>query len=318
MRDKLKGKRIMVWTFMGNARMYEALRDYGDRIDTIGLFTFKVDKTGTITESGVSISSMMPYINKWPHIRWLLTVANDGANSIFKALRDNTGGAQDMFCSELIRIMKKYPWCNGVDIDLEKGDDYGITSCAGGKWDDTGVFRVLHNPAYKGAMVLQKTYLDSRRVRHKNEGQKDQWYIADNHPAIVPPEQWDAVQEILLARSEQLAPRPPQKPSQPRSSRNQYPLTNKLFCPLCGQKLHHKWSNQGKNEYWACSTNVKQGTKACKGIWLPAEEANAWGDISEPTTAICYEDEYGMRHFTAYPKAEYELSDECPYQRKEK
>lgn len=31
MRDKLKGKRIMVWTFMGNSRMYQALRDYGDR-----------------------------------------------------------------------------------------------------------------------------------------------------------------------------------------------------------------------------------------------------------------------------------------------
>ena len=27
----------MVWTFMGNSRMYEVLRDYGDRIDTIGL-----------------------------------------------------------------------------------------------------------------------------------------------------------------------------------------------------------------------------------------------------------------------------------------
>ena len=124
MRDKLKGKRIMVWTFMGNARMYEALRDYGDRIDTIGLFSFKVDKTGTITESGVAISNMLTYINKWPHIHWLLTVANDGANSIFKALRDNTDGAQDKFCSELVRIMEKYPWCSGVDIDLEKGDDY--------------------------------------------------------------------------------------------------------------------------------------------------------------------------------------------------
>lgn len=124
MRDKLKGKRIMFWTFMGNARMYEALRDYGDRIDTIGLFSFKVDKTGTITESGVAISNMLTYINKWPHIRWLLTVANDGANSIFKALRDNTDGAQDKFCSELVRIMEKYPWCSGVDIDLEKGDDY--------------------------------------------------------------------------------------------------------------------------------------------------------------------------------------------------
>lgn len=124
MRDKLKGKRIMVWTFMGNSRMYEALRDYGDRIDTIGLFSFKVDATGTITESGVPISNMLTYINKWPHIRWLLTVANDGANSIFKAIRDNTDGAQDNFCSELVRIMEKYPWCSGVDIDLEKGDDY--------------------------------------------------------------------------------------------------------------------------------------------------------------------------------------------------
>ena len=66
MRDKLKGKHIMVWTFMGNARMYEALRDYGDCIDTIGLFSFKVDKTGTITESGVAISNMLTYINKWP------------------------------------------------------------------------------------------------------------------------------------------------------------------------------------------------------------------------------------------------------------
>lgn len=193
----------------------------------------------------------------------------------------------------------------------------GITSCAGGKWDDTGVFRVLHNPSYKGALVLQKTYLDSKRIRHRNEGQKDQWYIADNHPAIVSPRKWDEVQEILLARSEQLVPKPAQKPTQPRSSRTQYPLTNKLFCPLCGQKLIHKWSNRGKQEYWACKTNIKVGAKACKGIWLPAEIANAWGEITEPTTVIRYEDEYGMRHFTAYPKSEYELSDECPYQRKE-
>lgn len=64
MRDKLKGKRIMVWTFMGNSRMYEVLRDYGDRIDTIGLFSFKVDATGTITESGVAISNMLTYIDK--------------------------------------------------------------------------------------------------------------------------------------------------------------------------------------------------------------------------------------------------------------
>ena len=62
---------------------------------------------------------------------------------------------------------------------------------------------------------------------------------------------------------------------------------------------------------------MKKGANACKGIWLPAAIANGWGEITEPTTVIGYKDEYGMQQFTAYPKAEYELSDECPYQRKE-
>ena len=137
--DTLKGKQIMVWTFMGNARMYEALRDYGDRISQIGLFSFKVRATGEIYESGVAISNMLTYINKWPHIKWLLTVANDGSNSIFKALRDNTDGAQDMFLSELVRIMEKYPWCDGIDIDLEKGDGYSTHEAS------TSMFRNIYN-----------------------------------------------------------------------------------------------------------------------------------------------------------------------------
>ena len=137
--DTLKGKQIMVWTFMGNARMYEALRDYGDRISQIGLFSFKVRATGEIYETGVAISDMLTYINKWPHIKWLLTVANDGSNSIFKSLRDNTDGAQDMFLSELVRIMEKYPWCDGVDIDLEKGDGYSTHEAS------TAMFRNIYN-----------------------------------------------------------------------------------------------------------------------------------------------------------------------------
>ena len=66
MRDYLEGKRCMVWSFMGNTRMYQALRDYGDRLDTVGIFTFEVDATGTISETGTSISTMLTYINKWP------------------------------------------------------------------------------------------------------------------------------------------------------------------------------------------------------------------------------------------------------------
>lgn len=52
-RDYLKHRGCMVWTFMGNTRMYNALRDYGDRISQIGLFSFKVRVTGEKFETKV-------------------------------------------------------------------------------------------------------------------------------------------------------------------------------------------------------------------------------------------------------------------------
>jgi spore germination protein YaaH len=119
--------------------MYTALKKYGDRLSQVGLFCFKADATGTITESGVSISSMLTYINQWPHIKWLLTVRNDGASSVFTALRENTDGAQDKFLTELVRIMQKYPWCDGVDIDLEKGSDYSTAE------KSTVMFKNIYN-----------------------------------------------------------------------------------------------------------------------------------------------------------------------------
>lgn len=193
-------------------------------------------------------------------------------------------------------------WPSKIKQYLNKN---GVPGCAGGDWDDTAVFRVLHNVSYKGDLILQKTYRDSRRKQRKNEGQVDQWYIAENHQPIVPPKQWDKVQEILRKRSEHLQKPAPPKPDKPRSSRNTYPLSNLIYCPICGEKLIHKWG-KGKNEYWACKTNLKVSKDACKGIWLPAEVANDWGEISEPIVAVQYEDEYGMRRFTAYPKDEYD------------
>jgi len=149
-RDYLKGKRCMVWSFMGNTRMYQALRDYGDRLDTVGIFTFEVDITGTITETGTSISNMLTYINKWTHIKWLLTIMNHGTASIFTALRNNTDGAKTKFLSEIVRIMQKYPWCAGVDIDLERGGEYENRDTA------NTLFRDIYNTvkSYNSSMLV--------------------------------------------------------------------------------------------------------------------------------------------------------------------
>jgi hypothetical protein len=122
--EYLKGKKCMVWSFMGNSRMFQALNNYGDRFESVGIFTFEVDATGTISETGTAVSGILPYVQKWPKVRWFLTVFNNGTASIFTALRNNTSGARDNFLTEIVRIMNKYPWCAGVDIDLERGCGY--------------------------------------------------------------------------------------------------------------------------------------------------------------------------------------------------
>ena len=137
--DYLKGRKCMVWTFMGNSRMYQALAAYGDRLSQVGLFSFKVSRTGVITESGVAISNMLTYINRWPHIKWLLTISNDGTNSIFLLSGITPTALKIPSFRRSSRIMEKYPWCDGIDIDLEKGDGYFTYAAS------TAMFRNIYN-----------------------------------------------------------------------------------------------------------------------------------------------------------------------------
>jgi len=197
----------------------------------------------------------------------------------------------------------------------EKLNSDGIPSPKGSKWTDSQIARVLRNVMYKGDIILQKTYKDSHRISKPNKGEADQWYITDDHPAIIDPAQWERVQTVRAERREQLDTPLPPAPEQRRSSRNQYPLTNMLYCPYCGEKLIHKWS-KGSREYWACKTNLKVSASACKGVWLPAHIADAWG-ITEPVTVVPGKDEHGMSYFTAYPKEEYDTSEDCPYRKED-
>ncbi|MDD3194119.1 MAG: recombinase family protein [Oscillospiraceae bacterium] len=213
---------------------------------------------------------------------------------------------------QIFNLAEQGVWPSKIKAQLNME---GTPSPGGKCWNDTGIARVLRNVMYKGDIILQKTCKDRLRRSRPNHGQADQWYIADNHPFIVPPDQWERVQAVLADRRKQLDTPLPPAPIERCSCKTQYPLTNMLYCPYCGEKLIHKWSN-GTREYWACKTNLKVSSKACKGVWLPAAVAGSWG-VTEPVTVVPYKDEHGMNHFTAYPKAEYDASADCPYRKDE-
>ena len=90
-------------------------------------------------------------------------------------------------------------------------------------WQKSTVINILKNEKYKGDALLQKTYTtDFLTKKHKkNNGEIQQYYVSENHEAIIPPEIWDLVQEEFVRRS--------------RNKRGCCFLSNMVRCGVCGQ-----------------------------------------------------------------------------------
>lgn len=70
------------------------------------------------------------------------------------------------------------------------------------RWTSTTINQLLTTEKNKGDLILQKTfvpdYLEKRS--YDNTGQLDQYYVKNDHEAIVLPDEWDAVQMELERR----------------------------------------------------------------------------------------------------------------------
>lgn len=220
----------------------------------------------------------------------------------------------DEEAAKVIRLIfdlaEKGIWPSKIKAYLNKNN---IPTPKGYAWADGSVDRILNYRDYTGDRILQKTYLDNYRVRHKNKGEAKQWIIKNNHPAIISVEQFDRVHAVIEERRRQLNNKEPINTDVPYS-RSTYPLSKMMHCPYCGKYLIHRWENGRRREVWVCRTTQKVGTSACKGIRLPNSVAAEWGEIDEPITVVEYFDDYGMHRFQAYLKREYEASEECLYE----
>ncbi len=71
------------------------------------------------------------------------------------------------------------------------------------KWSQSTVRSILTNEKYKGDALLQKSYtVDFLTKKVKaNEGEVPQYYVENNHPAIIEPELFDLVQSEIQRRN---------------------------------------------------------------------------------------------------------------------
>ena len=79
----------------------------------------------------------------------------------------------------------------------------GVPTPAGKEnWQACVARSILTNEKYKGHALLQKTFCADflTKEKVKNTGQVQQYYVENSHPAIIDPDEWDAVQAEIERR----------------------------------------------------------------------------------------------------------------------
>lgn len=123
------------------------------------------------------------------------------------------------------------------------------------KWYASTVKDILSNEKYKGDALLQKTItIDFLTKKTKvNEGEAPQYYVKNNHEAIIDPEIFDQVQIELKRR----------KSGQNRHS-SVHTFSSKIKCGQCGGWYGSKvWHSNSKYRkiVWRCNHKYVGGKK---------------------------------------------------------
>ena len=132
------------------------------------------------------------------------------------------------------------------------------------KWNAGTVKRMLSNEKYKGDALLQKSYtVDFLSKKKKdNEGEIPQYYVENNHEAIIEPAVFDMVQRELERR----------QPGRNRHS-GVHIFSGKIKCGECGSWYGSKvWHSNSKYRrmVWQCNHKFNKDEK-CKTPHLDEE-----------------------------------------------
>ncbi|KKX54438.1 recombinase family protein [Brevibacillus borstelensis] len=129
-------------------------------------------------------------------------------------------------------------------------NDHGVKTKRGKMWDQVNVKRLINNETVAGIMIYNKRKNKNGKIVLRDQSE---WLIKeDNHPAIITPERFEKVRDIMKSRS--LANK--------HAESETYLLTGLLKCKHCGNNMKGSTSRHKTkyNEYtyyrYICSSYV--------------------------------------------------------------
>ncbi len=162
------------------------------------------------------------------------------------------------------RIYREY--LEGYSMDkIAKGlEEDGILTGAGKtKWWTSTINKILRNEKYIGDALLQKTYTTDflNKTRVKNNGIVPQYYVEENHEAIIPKDIFLRVQEELVRRRVVKTSANGKK----RSYSCKHCFAQIVICGECGEMFRRiHWNNRGcKSIVWRCISRLEPTGQEC-------------------------------------------------------
>ena len=146
-------------------------------------------------------------------------------------------------------------------------------------WGSARISRILRNPFYKGAHLVCRTHQKGIRSNTYDIIPRDEWEVIEGcHEAIITPEEWDKVQELIDRRPAIM-------------QGNACPFYNIfhgiIYCATCGKSMqvrYEKVGRTGKNRftgemrepidkaYYICQTYNRLGKDACSSHKIEAKD----------------------------------------------
>lgn len=130
------------------------------------------------------------------------------------------------------------------------------------KWHTSTILSMLKNEKYTGCALMMKTYKTDvlSRTRIKNEGQVEQYYAENTHPAIITKELFQKAQEEMARRHKIRMDHPNHR----GMVAVKYPFSQKIRCGCCGAQYIRGqiYSNGEMIPAWWCYSR-RRSQKLC-------------------------------------------------------
>ena len=143
-------------------------------------------------------------------------------------------------------------------------NDEGIPAMRAKRWNKQSLQQIIANINYTGDLLLQKTYHENYLTKKTkiNKGELDQFFVENDHEAIITRDDYYAALEIRRKRVEYF--------KLDKFKVRTYPLTGFVRCGNCGKNYNHKRTRY--TEKWSCVTYQNIGKAECNAKSVPDAE----------------------------------------------